>query len=86
MYHQVVEMARTCLGKSQDGLITADFFFDLSESMEMLLANVSITWIGDCFGCYCRQRDPQGESHWTPLCIIEGLSHLFKVTNEVYKV
>lgn len=45
MSHQVVEMARACLAKSQDGLITADYFFDLSENLEMLMANVSMARI-----------------------------------------
>ncbi|XP_039269021.2 microtubule-associated serine/threonine-protein kinase 3-like isoform X2 [Styela clava] len=39
VHHQVYEMARACLGKSQDGLITANYFYELSEKLEMLMVD-----------------------------------------------
>nr|XP_060619608.1 microtubule-associated serine/threonine-protein kinase 1 isoform X3 [Anolis sagrei ordinatus] len=37
IHHQVIELARDCLTKSQDGLITTVYFYELQENMEKLL-------------------------------------------------
>lgn len=37
MHHQVLEMARDCLHKSEAKLITAQYFYELSENLERLL-------------------------------------------------
>lgn len=37
VHHQVVEIARDCLQKSQEKLITSRYFFEMSESLEKLL-------------------------------------------------
>ncbi|XP_077005914.1 microtubule-associated serine/threonine-protein kinase 2 isoform X2 [Tamandua tetradactyla] len=37
IHHQVIEMARDCLDKSQSGLITSNYFYELQENLEKLL-------------------------------------------------
>lgn len=37
IHHQVIELARDCLGKSRDGLITSRYFCELQENLEKLL-------------------------------------------------
>ncbi|XP_075037669.1 microtubule-associated serine/threonine-protein kinase 2 isoform X2 [Mixophyes fleayi] len=37
IHHQVIELARDCLGKSRDGLITSHYFYELQENLEKLL-------------------------------------------------
>ncbi|XP_020292428.1 microtubule-associated serine/threonine-protein kinase 3 isoform X2 [Pseudomyrmex gracilis] len=37
VHHQVIEMARDCLQKSQEKLITTRYFFEMSENLERLL-------------------------------------------------
>ncbi|CAG0880561.1 unnamed protein product [Darwinula stevensoni] len=37
VHHQVLEMARDCLMKSQEKLITSSYFYELSENLEKLL-------------------------------------------------
>ncbi|XP_043819437.1 microtubule-associated serine/threonine-protein kinase 2 isoform X4 [Dromiciops gliroides] len=37
IHHQVIELARDCLDKSRDGLITSRYFFELQENLEKLL-------------------------------------------------
>uniref|UniRef100_A0A6I8PFA4 non-specific serine/threonine protein kinase n=1 Tax=Ornithorhynchus anatinus TaxID=9258 RepID=A0A6I8PFA4_ORNAN len=37
IHHQVIEMARDCLDKSRDGLITSRYFYELQENLEKLL-------------------------------------------------
>ncbi|KAM8930094.1 microtubule-associated serine/threonine-protein kinase 2-like [Pelodytes ibericus] len=37
IHHQVIELARDCLRKSQDGLITSRYFYELQENLEKLL-------------------------------------------------
>ena len=37
VHHQLIEMARDCLGKSQDRLITSRYFYEMSENLEKLL-------------------------------------------------
>ncbi|XP_013919220.1 PREDICTED: microtubule-associated serine/threonine-protein kinase 1-like, partial [Thamnophis sirtalis] len=34
IHHQVIELARDCLAKSQEGLITTVYFYELQENME----------------------------------------------------
>ena len=41
LHHQVMELARDCLQKSQDKQITGTYFFELSEKLEKLLIDVS---------------------------------------------
>lgn len=42
LHHQVMELARDCLEKSQNKLITSTYFYELSDSLEKLLQDVSI--------------------------------------------
>lgn len=42
IHHQVIELARDCLAKSRDGLISSRYFFELQENLEKLLQDVSI--------------------------------------------
>ncbi|KAM4021902.1 microtubule-associated serine/threonine-protein kinase 2 isoform 1-T1 [Anomaloglossus baeobatrachus] len=37
IHHQVMELARDCLGKSRHGLITSRYFYELQENLERLL-------------------------------------------------
>jgi microtubule-associated serine/threonine kinase len=39
-HHQVIELAKDCLQKSQDKLITSHYFFEISENLEKLLVEV----------------------------------------------
>lgn len=41
VHHQVIEMARDCLQKSQEKLITTRYFYEMNESLEHLLVEVS---------------------------------------------
>ena len=41
VHHQLVEMARDCLAKSRDKLISSAYFYELSENLEKLLQDVS---------------------------------------------
>lgn len=38
--HQVLEVARDCLKKSEEKLITRGYFYEMSEKMELLLTEV----------------------------------------------
>ena len=40
VHHQVLEMAKDCLQKSQEKLITSRYFYELSENLEKLLCEV----------------------------------------------
>lgn len=40
VHHQVLEMARDCLHKSQAKLITSRYFYEMSENLERLLLEV----------------------------------------------
>lgn len=42
LLHQVMELAKDCLVKSQDKLITSAYFYELSDSLEKLLIDVSL--------------------------------------------
>ena len=37
VHHQLVEMARDCVTKSQDRLVTSGYFYEMSENLEKLL-------------------------------------------------
>ena len=37
VHHQLIEMARDCLTKSQERLITSRYFYEMSENLEKLL-------------------------------------------------
>ena len=41
IHHQIIELARDCLTKSRDGLITTVNFYELQENLEKLLQDVS---------------------------------------------
>ena len=41
VHHQILEQARDCLQKSQDKMISGDYFFSMSENVEKLLEDVS---------------------------------------------
>ena len=42
VHHQTLEMARDCLQKSEDKLITSLYFYEMSENLEKLLTQVRI--------------------------------------------
>lgn len=51
IHHQLMELSRDCLEKSREGLITSRYFYELQESLEKLLHDVSplavrrlVTW------------------------------------------
>lgn len=41
VHHQVLEMAKDCLQKSKDKLILSAYFYEMTESLEKLLCEVS---------------------------------------------
>lgn len=41
--HQILELARDCLDKSREGLITSRYFYELQENLEKLLQDVSMS-------------------------------------------
>lgn len=43
--HQLLELARDCLDKSQEGLVTSRYFVELQEKLEKLLHEVSVSSI-----------------------------------------
>jgi len=43
VHHQVLEMARDCLQKSEDKLITSRYFYEMSENLEKLLIQVRLS-------------------------------------------
>lgn len=43
VHHQVIEMARDCLQKSQEKLITSRYFYEMSENLEILLMEVRLS-------------------------------------------
>ncbi|KAG8238601.1 hypothetical protein J437_LFUL018447 [Ladona fulva] len=42
VHHQVLEMARDCLQKSEEKLITSRYFYEMSENLEKLLSETKI--------------------------------------------
>lgn len=40
VHHQVIEVARDCLQKSREKLITTRYFYEMSENLEHLLVEV----------------------------------------------
>lgn len=40
VHHQVIEMARDCLQKSEEKLVTSRYFYEMSENLERLLSEV----------------------------------------------
>ena len=54
VHHQTLEMARDCLQKSEDRLITSRYFYEMSENLEKLLAQT-------------REKSPDAASHLTAL-------------------
>jgi microtubule-associated serine/threonine kinase len=40
VHHQVIEMARDCLQKSEEKLVTSRYFYEMSENLERLLLEV----------------------------------------------
>lgn len=47
VHHQIIEMARDCLQKSQEKLITSRYFYEMSENLEHLLIEVNLTVINN---------------------------------------
>lgn len=41
IHHQIIELARDCLNKSQGALITSRYFIELQEKLEKMLRDVS---------------------------------------------
>lgn len=41
IHHQIIELARDCLAKSQGALITSRYFMELQEKLEKMLRDVS---------------------------------------------
>lgn len=54
VHHQTLEMARDCLQKSEDKLITSRYFYEMSENLEKLLTQT-------------REKSPDAASHLTAL-------------------
>jgi microtubule-associated serine/threonine kinase len=54
VHHQVLEMARDCLQKSEDKLITSRYFYEMSENLEKLLIQT-------------REKSAEAASHLTAL-------------------
>lgn len=54
IHHQLAELSRDCLTKSQEGLITSVYFCELQENLEKLLHDVSCGTCG------------RGQGSWTP--------------------
>lgn len=54
IHHQVIELARDCLDKSREGLITSRYFYELQENLEKLLQDVSTPAVDNnfCLGIY----------------------------------
>lgn len=50
--HQVLEIARDCLKKSEEKLITRGYFYEMSENLELLLAEVCCVHIIKMYICY----------------------------------
>ena len=48
VHHQVLEMARDCLQKSEDKLITSRYFYEMSDNLEKLLIQVLVF---TCLNC-----------------------------------
>lgn len=44
--HQLVELVRDCLDKSQKGLVTSMYFAELQEKLEKLLHEVRYKYVG----------------------------------------
>jgi len=42
VHHQIVELARDCLEKSEKKLISSSYFFELTEKLEKLRHDVSV--------------------------------------------
>lgn len=42
VFHQLIELSRDCLDKSREDLITSRYFYELQESLEKLLHDVSL--------------------------------------------
>ena len=41
VHHQVLEMAKDCLSRSKEKLLTTHYFYEMSENLEKLLLEVS---------------------------------------------
>lgn len=42
-HHQIIELARDCLEKSRLGLITSSYFCELTDKLERLVQEVSVS-------------------------------------------
>lgn len=42
VHHQIIEMSRDCLQKSEDKLITSRYFYEMTENLEKLLSEVML--------------------------------------------
>jgi len=40
-HHQIQEMAKDCLQKSKDKLVTTNYFYEMTDSLEKLISDVS---------------------------------------------
>ena len=54
VHHQVIEMARDCLSKSQEKLISSRYFYEMSENLERLLSET-------------KEKSPEASTHLTGL-------------------
>ena len=41
VHHQLLEVARDCLAKSQERMLTSRYFYEMSENLEQLLLQVN---------------------------------------------
>ncbi|XP_064477555.1 microtubule-associated serine/threonine-protein kinase 3-like isoform X3 [Ornithodoros turicata] len=49
-HHQIIELARDCLDKSREKLVTSEYFFELTESLEKLIIE-------------CQEKSPEAAQH-----------------------
>ena len=77
VHHQLIEMARDCLAKSQDRLITSRYFYEMSENLEKLLLQVNkYFWASNKYFLslkYFQTRDKSAEAAAYLTCLIKAL-------------
>lgn len=66
-HHQIIELARDCLDKSHQGLITSRYFLELQHKLDKLLQEVRTTWyieFADLFYLSPERGGGDGEGHF----------------------
>lgn len=52
-HHQIIELARDCLDKSHQGLITSRYFLELQHKLDKLLQEVRTMWHIEFADLFC---------------------------------